>query len=341
MGYYNQTDLPYYYDLATFFATSDRWFSPVLTATYPNRMYLFAASSFGHEYGDEDASHPQYSAETIFRDMTQANVSWDYYYQDGMFLPNYQDWNTPAIQSKTYHLSYLMNLLAGSCSGGPCDPDKALPQVIFIEAASGQSGLDEHPDNNIQKGAAYVQSIVNALMNSDAWQDSVFILTYDEEGGLYDHVPPLTVPLPGPYSQGQCPDVNNGSYGYCHTGADARFTAPTPDNGGYDMFNLSGLRVPVMVISPYVKPHYVSHTPMDYTAILAFIEKTFNVPPLTPRDQHWLENGDMSDFFDFSNPAMLSPPNSTGGGSAWVTFLPTQPTTGVCDKTVEAGGIVN
>ncbi len=341
MGYYNQTDLPYYYDLATFFATSDRWFSPVLAATYPNRMYLFAASSFGHEYGDQDASHPQYSAETIFRAMNKANVSWHYYYQDGMFLPNFQDWNDPAIQNKTYHLNYLTSLLAGSCSGGPCDPDKALPQVIFIEAASGKSGLDEHPDNNIQTGAAYVQSIVNALMNSDAWQDSVFILTYDEEGGLYDHVPPITVPLPGPYSQGQCPDPNNGSYGYCHTGPDPTLTAPTPDNGGYDMFNLSGLRVPLMVISPYAKPNYVSHTPMDYTAILAFIEKTFNVPPLTPRDQQWLDSGDMSDFFDFSTPALLSPPNSTGGGSAWVNFLPTQPTTGLCDKTKEAGGFVN
>jgi phospholipase C len=342
MGYYNQTDLPYYYDLATFFATSDRWFSPVLTATYPNRMYLESASSFGHELGDSDASHPQYSAETIFRAMNQANVSWRYYYQDGMFLPNFQDYNNPATQGKTYHLTYLMNLLAGSCSGAPCDPDKSLPEVIFIEAASGKSALDEHPDNNIQKGAAYVQSIVSALMNSDAWQDSVFILTYDESGGLYDHVPPIMVPPPDAYSQGQCPDPNNGSYGYCHLGNDAKaFTAPTPDKGGYDMFNLTGLRVPLMVISPYVKPHYVSHQPMDYTAILAFIEKTFNVPPLNNRDKHWLDNGDMSDFFDFSTPAVLSPPNSTGGGSAWVNFLPTQPTNGVCDHTKETGGFVN
>lgn len=342
MGYYDQTDLPYYYDLASFFATSDRWFSPVLTATYPNRMYLEAASSFGHEYPDADASHPQYSAETIFRAMTTANVSWYYYYKDGMFLPNFVDYNTPAIQSKTYHTSYLMNMLAGTCSGGPCDPDKALPEVIFIEAASGSSALDEHPDNNIQLGAAYVQSIITALMKSDAWQDSVFILSYDEDGGFYDHVPPLTVPVPDAYSQGQCPDPNNGSYGYCHTGNDAAaFTAPTPANGGYDMFNLTGLRVPLMVISPYVKPNYVSHTPRDYTAILAFIEKTFNVPPITARDAYWLQNGDMSDFFDFSTPAMLNPPNSTGGGAAWVTFLPTQPTTGVCDKTQEAGGIVN
>jgi phospholipase C len=339
MGYYNQNDLPFYYDLATFFATSDRWYSPVLTATYPNRMYLFAASSFGHELGDSDASHPQYSAETIFRAMTQANVSWLIYYKDGTFLPNFQDWNNPTIQSKVFNINDLMNRLAGNCSGGPCDPDKALPQVIFIESASGKSGLDEHPDNNIQKGAAYVQSIVNALMNSDAWKDSVFILTYDEGGGLYDHVPPITVPVPDSYSQGQCPDPNNGSYGYCHTGNDAKaFTAPTPDKGGYDMFNLSGQRLPVMVISPYVKPHYVSHTPMDHTAILAFIEKTFNVPPLTNRDKHWLDNGDMSDFFDFSTPALLSPP--TGAGS-WVNFLPTQPTTGSCDKTKEAGGFVN
>lgn len=341
MGYYDQTDLPYYYDLATFFATSDRWFSPELSATYPNRMYLEAASSFGHEYPDADASHPQYSAETIFRDMTDANVSWRYYYQDGMFLPNFQDYNVPAIQSNTYHTSYLLNLLAGSCSGGPCDPDKSLPQVIFIEAASGSSGLDEHPDNNIQKGAAYVQSIISALMKSDAWQDSVFILTYDEDGGLYDQVPPISVPVPDAYAQGQCPDPNNGSYGYCHAGQDANFTAATPANGGYNMFNLSGLRVPVIVISPYVKPHYVSHTPMDYTAILAFIEQTFNVPPLTSRDKYWLSKGGMSDFFDFSTPADLNPPNSTGGGTAWTTFLPTQPTTGVCDKTKEAGGIVN
>ena len=341
MGYYDQSDLPYYYDLATFFATSDRWFSPVLTATYPNRMYLFAASSFGHEYPDEDPTHPQYSAETIFRAMNQANVSWSYYYQDGMFLPNFQDWNDPVVQGKTFHLNYLMNTLAGTCSGGPCDPDKTLPQVIFIEAAAGKSALDEHPGNNIQKGAAYVQSIINALMNSDAWQDSVFILTYDEGGGLYDHVPPITVPAPDPYAQGQCPDVNNGSYGYCHTGDNPNFTAPTPDQGGYDMFNLSGFRVPVIVISPYAKPHYVSHTPMDYTAILAFIEKTFFVPPLTSRDKYWFDNGSMSDFFDFSAPALLNPPNSSSGGAAWVGFLPTQPTNGVCDKTKEAGGIVN
>lgn len=322
MGYYNQQDLPYYYDLATFFATSDAWHSPILANTVPNRMYLMAATSFGHEYPDGDSNHPRYSPPTIFRAMNTANVSWIYYYKDGIFLQNFADYQDPTIGPKTYPVSDLLNRLAGSCSGGPCDPDKALPEVIFIESASGSSGLDEHPDNNIQMGAQYVQSLISALMKSDAWQDSVFILTYDEGGGLYDHVPPASVPLPDSIAPGQCPDPNNGSVDYCRVGT----------IGG--TFNLTGFRVPLMVISPFAKPHYVSHTPRDYTAILAFIEKTFGVQSLTARDAYWQDpSRDMSEFFDFSTPALLKAPD----GSAWSQFLGPQPTNGVCDQTKEAG----
>lgn len=331
VGYYNSTDIPYYYDLATFFATSDEWHSPVLANTIPNRMYLMAGTSFGHEYPDGSSSHPAYSAPTIFRAMNTANVSWIYYYHDGIFLANFADYSDPNIGPKTFPVSDLFNRLAGTCSGGACDPDKALPEVIFIDSASGGSGLDEHPDNNIQNGAAYVQSIIAALMNSDAWQDSVFILSYDEGGGLYDHVSPINVPLPDSYAPGDCPDPNNGSPGYCTVGK----------LGG--TFNLSGFRVPVIVISPYAKPHFVSHTPRDYTAILAFIESTFNVKPLTNRDAYWTSSActsqgagcaDMSEFFDFSNAASLNPPVA---GQTWTQFLATQPTTGVCDQTKEAG----
>lgn len=320
MGYYNQTDLPYYYDLATFFATSDTWFSPVLADTVPNRMYLMAGTSFGHQFPD-GAGHPQYSAKTIFRAMNQASVSWLYYFHDGVFLSSFQDWSDPAIQSKVFPDSDLFNRLNGMCSGSPCDPDKSLPQVIFIDSPSGPSKLDEHPDNNIQPGAAYVESIISALMNSDAWNDSAFILTYDEGGGLYDHVAPFQVPAPDSFGPGQCPDPNNGSVGYCATG----------QLGG--SFNLTGFRVPLMVISPFVKPHFVSHTPRDYMAILAFIEKTFNVPPLTARDALWLQQGDMSEFFDFTNTNSLKAPN----GTPWTQFLKSQTTGGVCDPAQESG----
>jgi phospholipase C len=321
LGYYNEQDLPYYYDLATFFPTSDTWHSPILANTVPNRMYLMAATSFGHQYPDA-SGHPLYAAPTIFRTMNTANVSWLYYYKDGVFLANFQDFQDPNIQSKVFPDTDLMNRLAGSCSGSPCDPDQALPQVIFIESASGASGLDEHPDNNAQTGAAYVQGIISALMQSDAWQDSIFILSYDEGGGLYDHVPPFMVPAPDADAPGQCPDPNNGSPLYCAMG----------NLGG--TFNLTGFRVPLVVVSPYAKPNLVSHTPRDYTAILAFIEKQFGMPALTARDAYWQDpSRDMSEFFDFTAPAMLNAPN----GKPWTQVLPAQPTNGVCDQTKEVG----
>lgn len=322
MGYYNQTDLPYYYDLASFFPTSDAWHSPILANTVPNRMYLMAGTSFGHEYPD-NGGHPAYSAPTIFRAMNTANVSWIYYYKDGIFLANFADFSDPTIGTKTFPVSDLMNRLAGTCSGGPCDPDQNLPQVIFIDSGSGSSGLDEHPLNNIQSGASYVESIISALMQSDAWKDSIFILTYDEGGGLYDHVPPFMVPLPDQYAPGQCPDPNNGSANYCQVATKIGGT-----------FDLTGFRVPVIVISPYAKPNLVSHTPRDYTAILAYIEETFGFGSLTARDAYFQDpSRDMSEFFDFSTPAMLNGP----GGKPWNQILNQQTAGGVCDKTKEAG----
>jgi phospholipase C len=322
LGYYNEQDIPYYYDLATFFPTSDTWYSPILANTVPNRMYLMAATSFGHAYPDGSSGHPQYSAPTIFRAMNNANVSWLYYYRDGVFLANFADFFDPKIQSKVFPDSDLMNRLNGMCSGGPCDPDQALPQVIFVDSPSGASHLDEHPDNNVQTGVAYVQSIISALMKSDAWQDSVFILSYDEGGGLYDHVPPFMVPPPDTYAPGQCPDPNNGSPAYCRVG------------NLEGTFNLTGFRVPLMIVSPYAKPNFVSHVPRDYTAILAFIEKQFGIPSLTARDAYWQDpSRDMSEFFDFSTPAMLNAPN----GQPWTQVLAAQPTNGLCDPTKEAG----
>lgn len=321
MGYYNEQDLPYYYDLATFFAISDTWHSPVLANTVPNRMYLMAGTSFGHEYPDT-TGHPLYAAPTIFRAMNTANVSWIYYYKDGIFLSNFADFQDPAIQPKTFPVSDLMNRLAGTCSTGHCDPDLVLPQVIFIDSGAGPSGTDEHPTVNIQTGAVYVQSIISAFMDSDAWKDSIFILTYDEGGGLYDHVPPFSVPKPDSYGPGQCPDPNNGSAGYCMTGS----------LGG--TFDLAGFRVPLVVLSPYAKPNFVSHVPRDYTAILAYIEEMFSVPALSNRDKYWQDpSRDMNEFFDFNTPALLTAP----GGGAWTQFLNQQTLSGVCDQTKEAG----
>jgi phospholipase C len=318
MGYYTDADLPFYYDLATFFATSDTWFSPMLANTIPNRMYIMAATSFGHVFPDPPPSGG-FSPETIFGALTKAGVSWRYYYQDNsVFLAQFHDYQSnPAVRANVAPIQDYYDLLHGNCGGQSCDADQALPQVVFIERAA-STALDEHPDTgtNNQKGAAQVRNIIAALMDSTAWKHSAFIFSFDEAGGLYDHVPPMQVPVPDGFAPGHCPDSGPCTF----SSSDAQAT-----------FNLSGMRLPLIVISPWVRPHFVSHVPRDSTAILAFIENTFNVPPLTKRDAYFTDpSRDMSEFFDFSTPALLNAPD----GSPWSSFLPQQPTNLPCDPSL-------
>ena len=299
MAYYDNTDLPYYYELATQFATSDRWFSPLLSATIPNRMYLFAGTSAGHIYPDAPPSGG-WPMKTIFELLQSHGITWRYYYMDNsIFLGQWAAWQDPAIRSNVRNIDEYYNILN--------DPnaDSLLPQVVFIERGS-SSGLDEHPDSNTQKGAAVGAQIINALLKSAAWPTSAFILTYDEFGGLYDHVAPITVPPPDNIA----PILEPGKFD----------TNPYP-NGD---FAHSGFRLPVIVISPWVKPHYVSHVPRDTTSILKFIERRFGLPALTARDA-WAD--DMTEFFDFSHPSLLTPPP-----------LPEQPTNEICDPSKELDG---
>jgi len=325
MGYYDGTDLNYYYFMASKFATSDRWFAPAMDRTQVNRMYLYAATSQGYAYppGTDSADNAPLTATTIFDALTQAGVSWKVYYSDdtcsatptdsegpagGMakassssgactYLTQFAEYAPPkALPSNVLPVSqYLSDVKAGT-----------LPSVAFIETGY-LSDRDEHPSSgtNIQTGAAYVESLINPLMNSPSWKDSVFILTYDEPGGLYDHVPPQPEPNP----DGLAPkDLETGDQ--CST---------NPSGANCD-FNSTGFRVPLIVISPFTKKNYVSHTVADYTAILKLIEARFNIPPLTQRDAAQI---DMSEFFDFQKVPWSTPPSP-----------PAQNTGGVCNAAV-------
>jgi phospholipase C len=160
--------------------------------------------------------------------------------------------------------------------------------------------------NDSQKGANYVSSLINGLMASSSWKDSAFILTFDEFGGLYDHVPPQPTVSP----DGIKPvDLLPGDV--C-----TQTTGPLCD------FVYTGYRVPLLVVSPYTKKNYVSHTPADTTAILKFIETRFDLQPLTQRDAAQM---DMTEFFDFTNPVWLtppSPPSQNTNGACYLDHLP-------------------
>jgi phospholipase C len=294
LGYYDQTDLPFYYELATQFTADDAWYSPIAANTVPNRMYLFAGTSYGHAFAPANQNDPAWQQPTIFGALTNAGVTWRYYYQDNsVFLAQWSDWNNPKIQGNVRSIQEYYNDLASP------NADQLLPQVVFIERAS-QLDLDEHPLNNVQTGAAAVANMLSALFNSAAWPDSAFILTYDEGGGLYDHQPPILVTPPDSLTEPT--DLQQG------------------DIQAY--FNTTGFRVPVVVVSPWSRPQTVIHLATDYTSILKLIEDRFNMPPLTQRDATTQDMADpQNGFFDFSFPNMLQVPP-----------LPTQPTNGVCDQ---------
>jgi phospholipase C len=304
MGYYNETDLNYYYFMASEFSTSDRWFSPLMSRTSPNREYLIASTSQGDVYpiGTDSSDQTLLTATTIFEKLQDAGVSWKIYVNTD---------NTACVSNPTPQclltLTYVQNFQWGQTIPTNYPQSLAtmtqyfsdvqngtLPQVAMIEPASA-AGLDEHGSDsdqypiNIQLGANYVSSVINALMTSVSWKDSAFILTFDEFGGLYDHVAPQQTVSPdgiGPK------DFLPGDICTKTTGPNCHFT-------------YTGYRLPLIVVSPYAKKHFVSHTVMDYTAILKFVETRFKLTSLTKRDA---AQKSMAEFFNFNVPPWMTPP---------------------------------
>jgi phospholipase C len=274
MGYYDSGDLPFYYNLFNTFAIGDRYFCSVLSQTFPNRFYLLAGTSFGHIRNDvplPPAGNPltDFSQKTIFEELDAAGVSWKVYFNEVPFAAIFG-----YVRQHPQNLAplplYFVDALLGT-----------LPQVAFVDPIF--LGLvnvenDEHPPTNVQMGELFSSLVITALFKGQAWSSSALFLTYDEHGGFYDHAPPPSACPPDDIP----PMLQSGD---------------TP--GGFDNY---GIRVPVAVVSPFAKSHFVSHEVHDHTSIIKFIETRFHLPTLTNRDA----NADpMLEFFDF---AAASPP---------------------------------
>jgi phospholipase C len=307
--------------MASNFATSDRFFNPVMTRTNSNRQYLVAATSQGYVYPIGSNSHDKklLTATTIFQELQSAGITWKIYVD-----PTNSTCTGPPFQASCLlGLSYIQSFVWGQTiptqypnnigtigiANSDFDNDLAngtLPQVAQIEPAS-DAGYDEHPSDydsspsNSQLGAKYVSGLMNQVMSSQYWSDSAFILTYDEFGGLYDHVSPQPAVNPDGIAPSDLESTD-----ICYG---------TPNIGTCN-FTYTGYRVPLIVVSPYTKKNYVSHTVADTTAILKMIETRFSVPSLTARDA---AQPDMSEYFDFNNTPWLTPPTP-----------PVQDTSGPC-----------
>jgi phospholipase C len=276
MGYYDKDDVPFMYWAAENMAIGDRYFCALPGPTWPNRMYLYGASSYGRIENHIPAVPV---TTTIFDLMEKRGVTWSIYagispgatvFADRMVT--YREHIFPGDQ-------YFDDVAAGK-----------LPQVVFVDPNLGKEKYDqndEHPPAMMSGGQAFLSKVTKSLMQSPHWDKSALFITYDEHGGLFDHVPPPKACPPDKYG----PD-----------GADA-----LPG----EAFDRYGVRVPFLVISPYAKKRYVGHHVYDPTSIARFIEAKFTLPAMTNRDANAEAPYDMFDFAGKPNASPTPPPDVT------------------------------
>ena len=265
MGYYDDRDIPYYWNLADHYVLFDRFFSSAPDGSFPNHLYAVAAVP-PQSQNPLNIPTTLQNTPTIFDRLQAAGISWKFYVQNYDPTINYRHvtgvgsrdgqviWvpllnmdrfiDDPTLSSHIVDLKqYYVDLQQGK-----------LPAVSYIVP----SGASEHPPQYPENGQKFVRSLLQELMRSTAWDSSAFMLAYDDWGGWYDHVLP-----------------------------------PRVDANGY------GLRVVALLISPYAREAYIDHTQMDFTSVLKFIENNWGVQPLGTRDAG---ANDLMSAFDFSQP---------------------------------------
>jgi phospholipase C len=271
MGYWTEQDLPLTYALASQFPIGDRWFASCLAQTDPQRRYLIAATSSGmtDDIGTSpgnivpNATLGAPANGTIFQRMSNAGITWADYnasFPTGATMELYPDNDAAYSQTNAPPIAqFFSDAKAGT-----------LPQFSLLDPDYGTQSQENA--QNISVGEGFIGEVIAALRTSPSWRKTLFILTYDEHGGYYDHVPPPVALAP-----------------------DSIPPTVQPGESMYDGFARYGFRVPSIVIGPYAKRNHVSHIVYDHTSILAFLERKWNLQAMTYRDAN---ANDLTDFLD-------------------------------------------
>ena len=248
MGCFTPQALPVLSALARGYAVCDHWYASAPTETLPNRAFACAGTSQGHM----DDHTKTYTCPSIFGSLSTAGVSWTVY---GYAKPPLTKNNFPDISAADpSHFGLFKDFTAAAAAG-------TLPAYTFLEPSWASTGNSQHPNYDVALGEQLIHDVYEALRAGPGWDQTLFILTYDEHGGCYDHVPPPWGATP--------PDNSAGEFGF-----------------GFDRF---GVRVPAVLVSPLIAPGTVyrvpaGSAPLDHTSILKTIEQRWNIPALTARD---------------------------------------------------------
>jgi phospholipase C len=282
LGYYTKPDRPFHNALASQFTVCDRYFCSFLGPTFPNRMFSHSAQTDRLSNTLVLSTLP-----TIWDSLAAAGVSATYYFSN---LPFLGLWGPKYVGISRPYQQFLLDAAAGT-----------LPSVSFVDPsftiADMGEGNDDHPHADIRAGDAFLARTFAAVANGPLWRRTVFVVTYDEWGGFFDHVPPPRVAAGNLVD----PDIVNGKA-------------------------LLGFRIPVCVASPFSRARRhgdherddrhddhddrpdsrVVSSLFDHTSVLKFIEWRWQVPSLTPRDaSHNITN--LAHALDFEHPDFSVP----------------------------------
>jgi phospholipase C len=307
MGYYDRSDIPYYWDYANQYVLDDNFFSSLMGPSFPNHLYIASGTNGpvsnlnyrwvlnGHVV---DNPAPDFNWQgvsldwsTLAQEMSNANVPWAWYDGEAKPLkPNIWD-VLPLFAYFQNHPSELVQHVKNTQNFVTDIQNSQLPAVSWIipggwhpswpAACVGQSP-SEHPPARSDCGMDYVAYLVNQVMQSQYWQSSAIIITWDDYGGFYDHVPPPQV----------------------------------------DAFG-EGFRVPTLVVSPWAKHGFIDHTQYEFASLLRLAEDNFNLPFLGTRD---VKANNMMNSFDFGQSSLqplVEPANFVGPANSSTTQLMT------------------
>ena len=295
MGYYDRSDIPYYWDYADNYVLADNFYSSLLGPSLPNHLYIASGTSGGIvddsgntlNGGGNGVGSLNLTWATLAQELTLSNVTWAWYTGEAVPVSG-TVWNVlPLFSYFQEHFQILETHDLGTQSFIDAISNGTLPAVSWVtpgfwhppgmpSACAGQD-VSEHPPARQDCGMDYVASLVNAVMESKYWQDTAIVVTWDDYGGFYDHVAP-----------------------------------PVIDQYG------EGFRVPTLIISPWAKHGYVDNTVYEFGSMLKLAETIFRVPSLNTRD---LTSNDMLNAFDFGQspqPPLVEPANFVAG-------MPVQP----------------
>jgi phospholipase C len=290
MRCFNPGRIPALVTLAQHYAICDRWFASVPGPTLPNRAFTFGATS----HGRVDMTPTYVTLKTIFELLDKKGVPSKIYYTD---------WSLGlAIGYIVQHSGKFLSLFDDFLKD--CKNNN-LPALSFIEPRfNGVGASDQHPDHNVFNGEKIIAQVYDAITsNQQSWEETLLVITYDEHGGLFDHVTPPKATPPG-------------------DGASSVFA-----------FDRLGVRVPAVLVSPFIEKGTIvkdifEHTSIIATAINLFIGNHQNVF-LTERDRNARPFDDVPALSTARTDLATIPDNPTDWDVTNVTFTPLAASTGV------------